>query len=124
VWIIDRGPGKIPLRPVRTETVNPAGAGQTAYVNTWALGSLAPGATQTFVWSVTPVKAGAWRVGYLIAAGLNGKAQARLRGGGLPAGRFLVHVAPAPPATHVNPVTSRVELGPNPAPAGPVGVSP
>jgi hypothetical protein len=124
VWIIDRGPGKIPLRPVRTETVNPGGAGQTAYVNTWALGSLAPGATQTFVWRVTPVKAGVHGVGYVIAAGLDGKARARLAGGAVPAGRFLVHVASAPPPTHVNPVTEQVQPGPNPVPAGPVGVSP
>ncbi len=114
VWIIDRGPGAIPKRLVQTETVDPAGGGQTAYLNTWALGPLAPHATKTFVWLVTPVKGGLHRVSYVVSAGLNGNARARLRGGGLPVGRFLVHIAPEPPARHVNPETGKVVPGPYP----------
>lgn len=115
VWIVDGGPGTVPKRLVQTETVDPAGGGQTAFLNTWALGPLAPGATRTFVWRVTPVKPGLHRVSYVVAAGLNGKARARLRpGGGLPVGHFVVNIAPAPPARHVNPETGRVLPGPYP----------
>ena len=59
VWIIDRGPGTLPLRPVRSQAVSPPGSGQTNYVNTWALGALAPGGTRAFLWRVVPVKSGA-----------------------------------------------------------------
>jgi hypothetical protein len=124
VWIIDQGPGKLPQRPVKTATVDPAGAGQTAFVNTWSLGPLAPGRTRTFLWLVTPVKAGLHQVHFLVSAGLNGKARALLAGGALPTGHFLVNIAPAPPPTHVNPSTGAIEPGPSPTPAGPVPVSP
>lgn len=124
VWIVDQGPGKLPHRPVRTATVDPAGAGQTAYVNTWALGPLAAGATQTFVWRVTPVKAGVHAIRFAVAAGLDGKALARTAAGAVPGGRFLVRIAPAPAATHVNPESGRVAAGAPPVPAGPVGVAP
>ena len=49
--------------------------GETAYVNTWALGPLDPGQEQTFSWSVTAVRAGDYSVEYTIAAGLDGKAK-------------------------------------------------
>jgi hypothetical protein len=112
VWVIDRGPGRLPKELVQTETVDPVGGAETAFVNTWALGAMAPGQIKTFVWHVTPVKAGIHRVSYVVAAGLNGKARARLRpGGGLPVGHFVVHIAPRPPARHVNPETGRVEPG-------------
>ncbi|MFI5009584.1 MAG: hypothetical protein ACHQDY_04845 [Solirubrobacterales bacterium] len=114
VWIVDGGPGTVPRRLVQTETVDPAGGGQTAYLNTWALGPLAPGAAKTFVWLVTPVKAGTHQVSYVVSAGLNGKARARLAGGGFPVGRFLVNIAPEPPARHVNPETGRIVPGPYP----------
>lgn len=118
VWIVDKGPGTIPKRPVQSVTVDPPGGGQTAYVNTWALGPLAPGRTRTFVWRVTPVKAGLHSIGYVVAAGLNGNAHARvsrsgaLEGtGGLPVGRFRVVVAGRPPPRYVNPETGKVKQG-------------
>jgi hypothetical protein len=124
VWIVNTGPGVIPARPVESEQVNPSGGGETAYVNTWVLGALAPGASKTFVWKVTPVKAGVHRVRYAVSAGLDGKALARLEGGGLAAGKFLVTVAPAPPPTHVNPETGRVVPGRNPVPVAPQPAAP
>jgi hypothetical protein len=124
VWIVDEGPGAVAARPVQSAAVDPAGGGQTAYVNTWALGPLAPGGTQTFVWRVTPVKAGTHGVAFRVAAGLSGHARAQLLAGGVPAGHFTVDIASAPPATHVNPETGRVLSGPPPIPAGPVGVAP
>jgi hypothetical protein len=58
VWIIDRGPGVIPSRPVETVQVNQPGSGTTATANIWALGPLAPRASRSFVWRVPPVKPG------------------------------------------------------------------
>ena len=92
VWIVDRGPV----------------GGDTAYVGTWALGSVRPGATKTFVWRVTPIVPGRYDVSYQIAAGLNGKAKARLSGGGVPAGSFRVIVSAKPPQAHVDPNTGAV----------------
>jgi hypothetical protein len=115
VWVIERGPGAIASPPVNTQEVSMPGGGQTAYVNTWALGALAPGKTRTFVWHVVPVKAGAHTVHYSVAAGLAGKAKARLASGAPVEGQFAVDIAPAPALTHVNPATGRVEVGQFPA---------
>jgi len=111
IWVIEQGPGTVPKRPVRSQAVSPPGGGQTAYVNTWALGPLPPGRTQTFAWRVTPVKPGVYTVHYTIAAGLSGRSRARLAGGAIPHGHFRVAIAPRPPATHVNPETGQVEPG-------------
>jgi hypothetical protein len=131
VWIVDEGPGTVPRRPVQTQTVDPPGGGQTAYVNTWALGPLAAGATRTFVWRVTPVKSGVHHVDFIVAAGLGGNARARLSTsralkqgivrvgpGEAPAGRFTVAIAGRPPARHVNPETGQVAPGPYSPAAG------
>ena len=115
VWVIERGPGAIASPPVNTQEVSVPGSGQTAYVNTWALGALAPGKTRTFVWQVVPVKAGAHTVHYSVAAGLAGKAKARLASGAPVEGQFAVDIAPAPRLNHVNPSTGRVEGGEFPA---------
>jgi hypothetical protein len=111
VWAVERGPGTIASRPVETEEVSLPGGGETAYVNTWALGALAPGKTRTFVWQVTPVKAGTYTVHYTVAAGLAGKAKARLATGAPVQGQFTVDIAAAPKLTHVNPATGHAEVG-------------
>jgi hypothetical protein len=111
VWAIEQGPGVVASPPVESEEISPPGGGQTAYVNTWAFGALAPGATRTFVWRVVPVKAGSYTVHYTVAAGLAGKAAARLSSGGLVQGQFAVDIASAPALKHVNPATGRVEAG-------------
>jgi hypothetical protein len=111
IWVVEEGPGAIPKRPVESEAVSPPGGGQTAYVNTWALGSLAAGHTQTFLWRVTPVKPGLHMVHFTVAAGLAGKAHAQLAGGGAATGHFTVDIAPKPPATHVDPNTGQVVSG-------------
>jgi hypothetical protein len=112
VWIIDEGPGARPVRSAESARLDPAGAGQTAYVNTWALGPLRPGGIRTFRWRLTPVTAGLHRVSFLFAAGLAGRARAVFTNGRPARGRILVHIAPAPPATHVDPETGRVVPGP------------
>ncbi|MGH2912198.1 MAG: hypothetical protein ACRDJ3_06950, partial [Solirubrobacteraceae bacterium] len=124
VWIVNTGPGAVPARPVETEQVNPPGGGETAFVNTWAVGALAPGASKAFVWKVTPVKAGVHTIRYAVSAGLDGKALARLQGGGFAAGKFVVAVAPVPPPTHVNPETGHIVPGRNPVPVAPQPAAP
>jgi hypothetical protein len=114
VWAIEQGPGASPQTPVETQEVSLPGSGQTAYVNTWALGRLGAGQTRSFRWLVVPVKPGAHTVHYRFAAGLAGKAAAHAPGGGLLQGQFAVNIAPAPPATYVNPSTGRVLAGSGP----------
>ncbi|MEA2200155.1 MAG: hypothetical protein QOI89_751 [Solirubrobacteraceae bacterium] len=115
VWVIEQGPGAVAKPPVETQEVSTGGGAQTAYVNTWALGPLAHGQTQTFRWQVVAVKPGAHTVNFRIAAGLAGKAKVALAHGAPLGGRFSVNVAPAPPTTHVDPNTGRVVAGAAPA---------
>jgi hypothetical protein len=107
VWAIERGPGPVAKPPVQSQEVSIPGGGQTAYVNTWALGALAAGATRTFTWNVVAVKPGAHVVHYTIAAGLGGNAKAT----GKVTGSLTADVASEPPATHVDPSTGKVVSG-------------
>ncbi|MGA7703400.1 MAG: hypothetical protein WB998_00730 [Solirubrobacteraceae bacterium] len=125
VWIVNTGPGGTATDPpVQTEEVNPPGGGETAFVNTWALGALGPGQHRLFLWYVTPVKAGLHVVHYTVSAGLDGTSIAHLPGGRRPTGALVAHIAPAPPPTHVNPETGEVVRGPVPTPAAPQPASP
>jgi hypothetical protein len=92
VWIVDDGPR----------------GGDTAYVNTWALGRLEPGQTRRFVWRVTAVQPGTHTVKWQVAAGLNGKAKATLADNSAPAGSFTVDVSDRPSQTRVDPQTGKV----------------
>jgi hypothetical protein len=111
IWIVEQGPGTPPRAPVQSQAISPPGGGQTAYVNTWALGPLAPGKSKVFVWKVVPVKSGTHRLHLKILAGLGGNAKATLPNGGELTATFESHIKPAPPATHVNPSTGKVEPG-------------
>jgi hypothetical protein len=74
----------------------------TAYVNTWACGPLKPGDERTFVWKVTAVKAGPYKVSWRVAAGLNGKAKAvTAGGGGAPTGTFSGTVSDKAPDVRI-----------------------
>jgi hypothetical protein len=99
-----------PERPVFIVDDGPRG-GVTAYTNTWALGRVPPGQTKTFEWKVTPVRAGTHRISYRVAAGLDGKAKARLRGGNAPEGTFTVRVSRQPAQARVDPETGEVVRG-------------
>ena len=92
IWVVDDGPR----------------GGQTAYVNTWTLGRMGPGQTKTFEWKVTPVEAGNYRLTYKVAAGLDGRAKARLAGGEVPRGTFDVTVSRAPSQSRVDPDSGEV----------------
>lgn len=74
VFVINGRPKSIGTFP-ETKEDGPAG-GETAYVNTWALGRLGPGKTKTFRWNVTAVRPGPYKISYRVAAGLTGKAKA------------------------------------------------
>jgi hypothetical protein len=111
IWVVEEGPGAIAARPAESEAISSPGGGQTAYVNTWALGALAPGRTRTFVWHVVPVKGGTHVVHYTVAAGLSGRSRAQFVHGARPTGQFSVDIAPVPPPTHVNPETGQVVTG-------------
>jgi hypothetical protein len=106
-WAIERGPGPVAKPSVESQEVSIPGGGQTAYVNTWALGRLAAGATRTFTWNVVAVKAGSHVVHYTVAAGLGGNAKAT----GKVTGSLTADVASEPPATHVDPSTGKVVAG-------------
>lgn len=94
LWIVDDGPA----------------GGTTAYVNTWALGRLPPGATRRFVWRVTATTAGEHRLRWRVAAGLHGKAQAVTGSDDrAPEGEVTVRVDPVPAASRVDPATGEVE---------------
>jgi len=124
VWIVNDGPGALAKPAVESEEVDREGGASTAFVNTWALGPLAAGAKSRFLWKVTPVKAGSHVVHYAVAAGLDGRSLAALRGGGRAIGALVAQIAPVPPRTHVNPQTGQIAPGPNPASAAAVGAVP
>lgn len=111
IWAIERGPGAKAEPPVETQEVSTPGGAQTNYVNTWALGRLAPGQTRTFVWRVVAVKPGTHTVHFTFAAGLAGRAKIVASSGSL-SGALTVKVAPAPPLMHVDPVTGKLVPGP------------
>lgn len=74
----------------------------TAYVNTWACGPLRTGKERTFRWSVTAVQAGEFKIGWEVAAGLDGKAKAvSAGGGGAPRGSFSGNVSDEAPDVRV-----------------------
>jgi hypothetical protein len=111
IWVVEEGPGTPAKLPVQSQAVSPPGGGQTAYVNTWALGPLKAGAARTFTWKVTPVKAGSHTVHLSVAAGLSGNAHAALAGGGPVTRSFTASIAAIPPLTHINPETGKLAPG-------------
>lgn len=92
VWIVDDGPR----------------GGGTAYANTWALGRLEAGSTRRFTWRVNAVRSGRHMLRWKVAAGLGGRAQARVEGDSTPSGQFSVAISDAAPDSHVDPATGDV----------------
>ena len=118
LFVIDHGPGPVSQVPVQGTGALSEGGDITVYTNTWASGPLASGRTSTFVWVVTPVLAGRHQVTWTVAAGLNGKAKARLSDGSVPTGHFVVYTVATPAPTHVDPTTGQVVAGPAPNATG------
>ncbi len=104
VWVVDRPPGacNVGCQPGSASGSGSPGGAVTAYSNTWALGSLAPGKTAKFDWAVTAVAPGRHVVAWEVAAGLGGKAKAVTSNGSLPHGKFTVLIHSAPAQTYVN----------------------
>jgi hypothetical protein len=99
VFSIDGNPKQIGGYP-DVKLAAPAG-GETAFVNTWALGPLKPDAEKTFRWRLTAVRAGPFEIEYAVAAGLQGKARAVGIGGAQPRGSFKGSVTSAPPQSRI-----------------------
>lgn len=117
VWIVNLGPG--PHAIVQGAGALSPGGYVTADPSTWAAGPLPAGHTATFVWRVTSVKAGLHPLTWVVAAGLYGKAKARLSDGRVPQGHFRVLVTTRPAQSHVDPATGQVVPGPYPVGTGP-----
>jgi hypothetical protein len=79
----------------------PAGQERPAYVDTWSLGTLAPGDTKVFRWDLTAVQAGPYRLSYLVSAGLDGKAVAVLPSGQRPEGVFTGNIEGEAPQARI-----------------------
>jgi hypothetical protein len=102
VWVIDQAPEPAGAGCGYSCTSGGSGGAVIAYANTWALGSLAPGATATFRWALTAVASGTHAIQYEVAAGLNGKAKARLSGGGIPKQTLTIRISSRPAQAYVN----------------------
>ena len=98
-FVINGVPKEIGTFPESKEAA-PEG-GETAYVDTWALGPLKAGEQKTFRWNVTAVRPGPYRLRYRVAAGLDGKAKAVGLDGRAPAGLFLGTVVDKAPDTRI-----------------------
>jgi len=99
VFVINGVPKDIGTFPESKEAA-PEG-GETAFVDTWALGPLKAGDEKTFKWSVTAVRPGKYELKYRVAAGLDGKAKAVGANGGATSGLFIGTVNDEPPDTRV-----------------------
>jgi hypothetical protein len=99
VFVLDGEPSDFGGYP-DVKVAGPTG-GNTALVNTWALGPLKPGKERTFRWRVTPVKAGPFKISYAVAAGLQGNAEAVGAGGAQPRGEIAGTITARPPASRI-----------------------
>lgn len=90
----DNGAGRVadPRRPIWVLDAPPAG-GTTAYVGTWALGTLAAGASKTFTWQLTPTVAGRHDLKWRVVGAIDQNGAVRAAGGGAKDGAFDVDVA-------------------------------
>jgi hypothetical protein len=82
IWILDKGPR----------------GGDSAYVNTWAVGPLGKGQSRTVEWNVTAVEAGRYTVAWRIAPSLDGGELA----GGRTEGEFAVTISDEPVPARVD----------------------
>jgi hypothetical protein len=87
VWIVDDGPV----------------SGETAYANTWALGTIRANDTRSFTWSVVPVRAGRYTLRYRFTGSTTGRSQLRLENGDAAGGKLTVQVSGKPPQVRVTP---------------------
>lgn len=98
VWLTVEGFPKnlAPGATLRGLADAPNGGADAAQTNSYTLGTLAPGATRTVVWRVTPVRRGSFVVRYALAAGIGGGAKAVTSGGATAGGAFRVRIDETP----------------------------
>jgi hypothetical protein len=87
VWIVDEGPQN----------------GETAFGNTWSLGSVAPSRTRVFRWRVVPVRAGRYTLRYRLFGSTTGQSRLRLQNGDPVQGSLKVRVSGKPSQVRVTP---------------------
>lgn len=73
----------------------------SAYVSTFPLGKLAPNREATFVWDVTAVRSGPYKICWRVNAGLDGKAKAKAFQGTPIAGEFSGTVSDEAPDARI-----------------------
>ena len=73
----------------------------SSYVSTYPLGKLAPNVEARFVWDVTAVKAGPYKICWKVNAGLDGKAKAVATGGSSLTGQFVGTVSDEAPDARI-----------------------
>jgi hypothetical protein len=100
-WILENGFPKAVEPGERELDALPGGGTSAARTNSFAFGSLEPGASTELVWQVTPVVAGRYSVAYEVAAGLNGSAEAVSEDGGPVDGEFDVTISDRVPRIEV-----------------------
>lgn len=85
VWVVDDGPY----------------GGDSAYANTWSLGTIGPHRTRIFSWSVVPIRAGHYTLRYRFTGSTTGRSQLRLQDGSAAGGSFAVNVSGKPAEVRV-----------------------
>lgn len=99
-----RKPSKSQKSLVDREVDPPAGDDKKpAFVDTYSLGRLRPGRTAVFRWNITAVHPGPYRLRYVVAAGLHGRAKAVLAAGGAADGDFNGTIERKAPEASVDP---------------------
>lgn len=98
VWILENG---FPRLEDEDAPLGNSG-GTRVQTQTFGFGPLEPGTSKTAVWKVTPVEAGTYTLNYVVAAGLDGKAEAVTSDGGEVKGEFVVTISDKPAKTRVN----------------------
>jgi hypothetical protein len=73
----------------------------SSYVSTFPLGKLAPDVEARFVWDVTAVKSGPFKICWRVNAGLDGKAKAVATGGSSLTGQFVGTVSDEAPDARI-----------------------
>jgi len=102
VWIVEQPPGSCKGASGYSCVSGGAGADVSAATNSWQGGTLKPGATKTFTWTLRAVDWGRYTVAWEVDASLYGKAKAIGPDGLIPNGTFTVNIARAPAQAYVN----------------------
>ncbi len=87
------------------------GGATTSNRKTFSFGELKPGETTAVVLKLSAVRAGRYKLDYLVGAGLSDEVEAVTSGGGTPDGALVAEISRALPETEVTDSGEVVELG-------------